>query len=144
MSIALDATSIARALGGDALRGGALVPGPGHSKHDRSLRVFVDLNAPDGFRTHSYAGANWQDCRDHVKERLGIDTDTWRDRDRDQEVKAEPVKYTFRAPDPESIRHALLTWWQGVDPRGTPVETYLHSRRLELDDAVCGDVIRVS
>jgi putative DNA primase/helicase len=40
------------------------------------------------------------------------------------------------------IRDALLLWSLGVDPLGTPVDTYLQSRRLELDDAVCGEVLR--
>ena len=138
--MSLDAKNIARTLGGDVLGKGALVPGPGHGRHDRSLRVFIDPNAPDGFRTHSYAGDNWQDCRDYVKERLGIDRDAWRDRD--PGVKAESIELIPDQPDPTKIAAAMRLWAEGVDPRGTPVETYLQSRRLELDDAVCSEVLR--
>ena len=137
----LDARSIASYLDGDVCGSGALVPGPGHGKHDRSLRVFIDANDPDGFRVHSHAGDDWRDCRDHVKERLGIDRDAWRDRD--QEVKATRVKLTFATlTDDSRIAAAMRLWGQGVDPAGTPVETYLHSRRLELDSDVAGEVLR--
>ena len=137
----LDARSIASYLDGDVCGNGALVPGPGHGKHDRSLRVFIDANDPDGFRVYSHAGDDWRDCRDHVKERLGIDRDAWRDRD--QEVKATPIKLTFATPTDDSrIAAAMRLWDQGVDPRGTPVETYLRSRRLELDSDVAGEVLR--
>src|SRR5829696_735951 len=44
--------------GGEALRDGALVPGPGHKRGDKSLRVFIDPSAPDGFRTHSFSPAD--------------------------------------------------------------------------------------
>jgi hypothetical protein len=37
---------------------------------------------------------------------------------------------------------ALQLWTSGVDPRGTPVERYLKSRRLELGDDIAGSVIR--
>ena len=36
----------------------------------------------------------------------------------------------------------MRLWDQGVDPRGTPGETYLRSRRLELDSDVAGEVLR--
>ena len=34
----------------------ALVPGPGHSRHDRSLSVRVNPDAPVGFVVHSFCG----------------------------------------------------------------------------------------
>jgi putative DNA primase/helicase len=137
---ALDARSVARALGGDVVgRDQVAAPGPGHSRHDRSLTIYISATAPDGFRTHSHAGDNWRACRDYVKERLGIDRDSWRDRA--QEVRAEPVEIIFDR-DPAKIDSVLRVWSQGVDPAGTPVETYLRSRRLELDDAVCEEVLR--
>ena len=36
----------------------------------------------------------------------------------------------------------MRLWGEGVDPRGTPAETYLRSRRLELDSDVAGEVLR--
>jgi putative DNA primase/helicase len=55
----------------------------------------------------------------------------------------EPVKIDFTKPTAEATTAAALAVWRGsVNPHGTPVETYLRSRRLELDDAVAGDVLR--
>ena len=51
--------------------------------------------------------------------------------------------FTFAKPaNDDRVGPALDLWNQGVDPAGTPVETYLRTRRLELDDAVCGEVLR--
>ena len=139
LRVFLDVRSIARELGGDVVgRDQVVAPGPGHSRHDRSLSIYISETAPDGFRTHSHAGDNWQDCRDYVKDRLGIDRDSWRDRA--PEAKAAPVKITLDPPDPIKIDSALRLWAEGVDPAGTPVETYLQSRSLELD--VDGEVLR--
>jgi RecA-family ATPase len=68
----LDARTIARVMGGDVNGDGALVPGPGHSAKDRSLSVKPDPSAPDGFVVYSFAGDDFADCRDHVKDKLGF------------------------------------------------------------------------
>jgi len=64
---------IAHALGGQvAGRDTVLAPGPGHSRRDRWLAVLLDPSAPDGFLVHSHAGDDWRDCRDYVRQRLGL------------------------------------------------------------------------
>ena len=68
----LDAREIANSLGGDVSGDSALVPGPGHSPKDRSLSVKPDPAARDGFIVHSFAGDGVGECRDHVKDKLGI------------------------------------------------------------------------
>jgi putative DNA primase/helicase len=72
----LDLQSLARALNGDVInspRGReVLAPGPGHSTKDRSMCVRLDAEAPDGFLTHSFAGDDPIMCRDHVRERAGL------------------------------------------------------------------------
>ncbi|WP_336492107.1 toprim domain-containing protein [Methylobacterium nigriterrae] len=70
--LALDARQVARALGGRAYGNRVSAPGPGHSRRDKSLTVFVDPKEPDGFTVHSHAGDDWQMCRDYVRERLGL------------------------------------------------------------------------
>jgi hypothetical protein len=50
-----------------------LAPGPGHSAIDRSLSVKLDSNAPDGFVVHSFAGDDPLVCRDHVREKAGLE-----------------------------------------------------------------------
>jgi hypothetical protein len=56
---------------------------------------------------------------------------------------------TYEAPvpaaNPETLVNnafALSLWTSGVDPRGTPVERYLNSRKLELGADIAGSVIR--
>jgi Protein of unknown function (DUF3987) len=70
-----DLESIARALGGDVFGSEVLAPGPGHSPGDRSLSIKLSGRSgksPDGFIVHSYAGDDWQICRDYTRSRLGL------------------------------------------------------------------------
>jgi Toprim domain len=68
----LTSRELARLLGGDPYRDGAVAPGPGHGPRDRSLRVWLERSAPDGFSVYSHAGDDWRDCRDHVREKLRL------------------------------------------------------------------------
>ena len=68
----LSAKEIAARMGGRVERDSALVPGPGHSPADRSLSVKPDHDAPDRFIVHSFAGDDFAECRDHVRNKLGI------------------------------------------------------------------------
>jgi hypothetical protein len=68
----MDVATIARVMGGKVYSGAANVPGPGHKPHDRSLRVFVDPNAPDGFYVHSFANDDPIQCRDYVRQKMGL------------------------------------------------------------------------
>jgi putative DNA primase/helicase len=67
---------LAKLLGGDVSGSQVLAPGPGHSRRDRSLSVMLSPSAPDGFVVTSFAGDDWRDCRDHVRERLGVPRET--------------------------------------------------------------------
>ena len=68
----MDIRQAARALGGDVIGRKILAPGPGHGRADRSLAVTFSADAPDGFTVHSFAGDDWQACKDHVRAALGI------------------------------------------------------------------------
>lgn len=59
-------------LGGEVSGNRILCPGPGHSKHDRSLSVSFEAGAPDGLLVHSFAGDDPITCKDHVRAILGI------------------------------------------------------------------------
>ena len=73
MKPALDARSIARLMGGTATSPKhANVPGPGHSRIDRSLSITINPRAPDGFLVKSHAGDDDLQCKDHVKRALGL------------------------------------------------------------------------
>ena len=128
--------SIAAALGGSiAGRNSVLCPGPGHSRKDRSLKVaFRD----DGtFTVTSFADDDWRQCKDYVRERLGLPYEGPRHHNENVPV--------IRLSDPRDeedlqnrIRSALKRWERAIPPGGTLAETYLASRGLSYH----GDEIR--
>jgi hypothetical protein len=123
----MDLRTAAHILGGEVSGRGILCPGPGHRPHDRSLSVQFDSRAPDSFTVHSFAGDDWRECRDHVKERLGIATSDqfeWQSRLR-----------TSRQNDGRSAdkTDAARRIWQEAAPAiCSLVEAYLAGRGLEL------------
>lgn len=137
----MDARTVAYALGGDVTgRDSANVPGPGHSKADRSLSIKLDSRAPDGFVVCSHAGDDPMACRDHVRERLGLGP--W-ERGKDRRT---PFKVVDTEPDPEQEKRkawALQIWSESRSPAGSIVQHYLRKYRgLEFDDGTAGSVIR--
>jgi hypothetical protein len=116
-----------------------LAPGPGHSPRNRSLCVKLSASSPDGFIVHSFRGHDWRDCRDHVRQQLGIGPDDWK-REGPVPKPGRPAPLGNAAGD--KIVKALGIWRSGVHPRQTIVETYLKSRGLDLGDDIAGDVIR--
>ncbi|WP_441268121.1 DUF7146 domain-containing protein [Bradyrhizobium sp. 215_C5_N1_1] len=126
--------SIAHALGGDAVSNRyVLCPGPGHSRKDRSLKV--KFRADGTFSVTSFAGDDWQQCKDHVRERLHLPND-WRR----EPTKGRPViRLSERDDDePARIRSALQRWARATPISGTLAEAYLSSRGLTYS----GDAIR--
>lgn len=69
----MDLRHAAQLLGGEVSAGRILCPGPGHSRHDRSLSVRFSNNAPDGFLVQSFSRNDWQECKDHVRSLLGLE-----------------------------------------------------------------------
>jgi putative DNA primase/helicase len=126
------AREIATAMGGDATgRDLCNVPGPGHSRKDRSLAIRITRG---GFVVHSFANDDWKTCRDLVLSKLGLADG--------QFDKAPPVEPT--GDDLERRKKlALKIWADCIDPRGTLAERYLREyRALELPDSVAYSVIR--
>jgi putative DNA primase/helicase len=130
----MDTRQAARALGGEPIgRQQVRCPGPGHSRRDRSLSVrFTD----SGFIVHSFAGDDPIECRDYVRERLGL------------KAFGHGSRRTYalarRAPEPSVDDTAdRIGWarsiWRATEPaKGTLVERYLvDTRRLELPDSAC-------
>lgn len=122
---------IARALGGKVNGLQVIAPGPGHSKEDRSLVVFLDPYDPDLFRVHSHAGDDWKTCRDYVKARLGLTEGDKRERPGEMPRRA-PV--AARVEDDAKTRtiRALTIWGEAQPIDGTPVLTYLAKRSVDL------------
>jgi putative DNA primase/helicase len=111
----------AQALGGQVAGNSVMASGPGHSPHDRSLSVTLDAPAPDGFLVHSFAGDDWQACRDYVRGKLGLSPFL-----PGQAPKVAPQRE--RKPVEETPANnrepALRLWRQAFEPRGTLVEGY--------------------
>jgi putative DNA primase/helicase len=67
---------IAHRLGGEVYGSFVLVPGPNHSRRDRSLKVMLSSSGENGFIVHSYAGDDWKECRAYVRHKLGLSRET--------------------------------------------------------------------
>jgi len=125
----MDIRTAARALGGDvAGRNRIRCPGPGHSRHDRSLAV--TFNGDGTFVTHSFAMDDWRECRDLVKARLGLS---------DEHKAPAPVDVGDYVDFEEVLdrKRRIATAehvWNGTVPlAGTLAERYLSSRGLAYD-----------
>ena len=140
--IVLDPRNIALVLGGDVTsRDSVNVPGPGHSQTDRSLSIRLNAAAPGGFVVFSHAGDDPLECRDYVRDRLGLEG--WR---RGGNSYRTPLSVTIAKPDQNKERSkafALKLWSQSVNPLGSIVEHYLREHRaLTLPADIAGSVIR--
>lgn len=109
----------AKALGGEvAGRNNVLCPGPNHSPRDRSLSVTF---TGDDFTVFSHAGDDWRECKDHVRERLGLGDFT------PAETRS-PVIVTPTPEDRDRIERAGTIWREARSIEGTPAAVYLASR----------------
>lgn len=118
---------IAKALGGEVSGGHVLAPGPGHSRLDRSMRVFLDAAAPDGFTATSFAGDDWRNCRDYIKGRLGIANDMPRRPQTAQSSRSFTAAKSSRTSHDKSDL-ALAIWGDSHPITGTLAESYLVRR----------------
>jgi len=109
---------------------------------------------PCGFLVHSFAGDDWQTCKNHVRERLGLPR--WQPGD-EQNRRVNPLRQarfdrgaldreTGMRPRTEDdllrIKRAQALWNEAVDPRGTVAAQYLKARALDLPDDLVGTVLR--
>jgi putative DNA primase/helicase len=154
----MDARQIALILGGRVTgRNRVSVPGPGHGRKDRSLSIKLDPRAPEGFVAYSHAGDDWIECRDHVRERLGLPQ--WEPGDdQDRRVPSFKIKQFDHAAvnaevnegasawtqdEIQRINQARNVWREAKDPHNTLAEIYLKQyRKLELSKDLAGAVLR--
>lgn len=130
----MDLRTAARILGGQVSgRNRILSPGPGHSRHDRSLAITFDPAMPDGFMVHSFAGDDWQEAKDHVRNQLGLDG-----RREQRHAPVAAIPRTEDADEAERIQVALAIWDEAGAITRTPAEAYLASRGLSYE----GDALR--
>jgi putative DNA primase/helicase len=135
--VIIDLRTIARTLGGEVVGNQALVPGPGHSRKDRSLSIRQSATAPEGFLAFSHAGDDFGECRDYIKQALGIASDTRRP------IASKPARPAHVSPtqDDEFRQRIVASILREIIPlKGTPGEAYLRDAR-KIDTAGIGDVI---
>ena len=121
----MTARDLTRALRGDWCGSYGLVPGPGHSRKDRSLKVWQDGGR---ILVHSFAGDDWRDCRAYLGLPGDDDAGAYMLRSRGRARRA-PTAAAGAGP-----RAALAKriWTEARPAAGTPVETYLKSRGLTI------------
>jgi putative DNA primase/helicase len=136
--------SIAAALDGEVSGNRVLAPGPGHSRRDRSLAVWLSATSPSGFIVHSYAGDDWQECQRYVCGRLGLPPFAPGRNDRPRLAYVRPEPSEQEQADAKRRQDSIGGFWREAShPRGTLVEPYLNSRGLdELPEEIAGSVIR--
>lgn len=133
-SLALSPRAVARALGGEARGNRVMAPGPGHSRRDRSLSIHVDPAYPDGFWITPFAGDDPLACKDHVRDRLGLQRPASGLRRPVAPVRGGCCPEPPEADDAARTARALAIWAEGRPPAGTPVDIYLSRRGLTLPD----------
>lgn len=139
----IDARSIVAAGRGEAVsRDSALIPGPGHSRHDRSLLVKVDPSRPSGLLVHSFAGDDPLACLDYVRGLLGLPAWSAGTQPRDWRPSPEQVEAARRREREAAeaaarrLNAATRLWSETVGPVGTIIEGYFASRRVHLPESV--------
>lgn len=129
----MDLRSAAQALGGEVSGRGILCPGPGHSRQDRSLSILFDASAPGGFTLHSHAGDDFGSCRDHVRQRLGLETVyIVQGFDRVPAASKRDVNNVHVEQGLDRAALALRIWREAQPAKSSPVEAYLAGRALSL------------
>lgn len=140
MTFAFDLRSIASALNGDVIGNEVLAPGRGHSRRDRSLSIRLSASSPDGFIVHSFAGEDWRDCQDYVREHLGLPSDWKLDR---RQLSPRPVR--IEDPGEEARREQRRAYVARLVSELRPIpgtigETYLRETRC-IDTQAIADVL---
>jgi hypothetical protein len=117
---------IARKMGGTVSHHQALVPGPGHSAHDRSLSIKLDPNAPGGFLVCSHAGDDPLLCKDFVRSKMGWPAFQPNGNARPSSNELTPVQPKRPVIDDATITAALaaIKTMPPKPPRGQLVATY--------------------
>jgi hypothetical protein len=142
----IDLRTIARNLGGEVSGDKVLCPGPNHSKRDRSLSIRFERSAPEGFTVLSFCGDDIGNCRDYVRERLGLPA--WKPdpnyRKNGQRPAVRPVRKqaTAATAAATTTADAMAMWLEADDPHHIAPFLYFVSRKLTLDDDLCGHVLR--
>lgn len=125
----MTARTITKVLGGDWSGRYGLVPGPGHSRLDRSLKIWADESGR--ILVHSFAGDDWRECRDYLKG-LGWDIDGGERHNPRPAVYRDAAAPGDEADERRRIEYARKIFAQRRPAAGSPVETYIRARGAAL------------
>jgi hypothetical protein len=154
----LSLASAARVLNGKVVNDHIVCPGPGHSAKDRSLAVWFDPAAPDGFLVNPLSPQDdWATCKDFVREKLGTPpfkpSGPREETRREQHAKPRIVaEYVYRTADGEPYAKVLRYepkdfrqqhWTGSAWAWGAPKGPKLPYRLPELLEAVGDEVFVV-
>jgi hypothetical protein len=125
----------------------ALVPGPGHSRIDRSLSIKIDPQAPDGFVVNSFAYDDPIQCRamglpswrPHLGRGLSFGEGLAQPRGAREDLPRHDPRQDGGDTDADRqcmLQAAMQIWHESHPAGGTPVEIYLQSRGLYLPNIV--------
>jgi hypothetical protein len=97
------------------------IPGPGHSGKDKSLSIKIDPTAPDGFVVYSHAGDDAIECKDWIRQKLGLPQ--WAPSRRADGAKAGATDYVYTQADGTPYLRVRRTadkrfWQQKWDGKG--------------------------
>ncbi len=124
--------SLLREFGGERNGTGLLTAAPGHSVHDRGMRVWPDPTDPQGFKVYLFNGGDWQSAKDYVARAIG--TQEWRPRDR---WSRPPL--SMSQPQANRLRNVEIAHCihdESIPARGTLAERYLAGRGLAVANAL--------
>lgn len=141
-AVAFSLRALARALGGEVVGNQVLAPGPSHSRRDRSLSIRLSATAPEGFLAFSHSGDDFTECRDYIKQALGIATNTWHQR---EPKLLRPTRSAAELDDRERAaartQRLITAYIRELGPvRDTPGEQYLREIR-KIDTEAIADVL---
>lgn len=126
----MSALEITKRLGGDWRGSYGLIPGPGHSTRDRSLKVY-DKHDGNGVGVYSFAGDDWRACRawlglEHSREELTPEEKERAQRRRERAERRRQREVEFKQ------REAARIWVESRPPANSLVDTYLCGRGYQM------------
>lgn len=133
MSGLTDLRDIVRERGGELYAGGraAVIPGPGHSRQDRSLSLRLTDDGKVMF--HSHAGDSVRDCFTY----LGIEAGKAQVADRGEWLRMRRQREEEQRRQRAEDQAFCSSIWRDTQPlEGSLAESYLWSRKLIIDDCV--------
>ena len=137
----------ARALGGEVSGGQVRCPGPGHNPKDRSLSVTIGKDGQPV--VNSFAGNDWQECKDYVRSNLGfpafngngyakprvVDPAPYDPKPRFMPMTEEEIEAEIKIQIAEAAAIRMDQASKGEKPLLAPIKIYTYDEMLAMPEA---------